>query len=157
MPICGATGGQDNCTVTQIDHYTTSFNWAQTNYAALWLRQQWYLLSNSAITDVQNGGVTFVSGGGYTASDEVPGYWALAHKDVFVGTTEPNNPYTMNAGPFNINSPLKCGLVTGGGAEPNYCINNAQGVDVPPEQLWRESTVLQHLRWTVVPGFQRLP
>ena len=36
---------------------------------------------------------TFVSGGGYTDSDEVPGYWALAHKDVFIGSTQPGiNP-----------------------------------------------------------------
>ena len=93
VPVCGgSSAGQPNCTVTAIDHFTTSFNWAQTNFAALWLRPQWYLVSNSAITDVQNGGLTFISGGGYTDSDEVPGYWALAHKTVFIGSTQPKNP-----------------------------------------------------------------
>ena len=41
-----------NCMITAIDHYTTSFNWAQTNYGAIWLRSQWYLFTNSAVTDV---------------------------------------------------------------------------------------------------------
>ena len=90
-PVCAAADLQD-CMVTQLDHFTTSFNWAQTNFAAMWLRPQWYLVSNSAITDVQNGGLTMVSGGGYTNSDQVPGYWALAHKNVFIGTTQPGNP-----------------------------------------------------------------
>jgi len=44
---------------TVLDHYTTSFNWANFNFAALWLRPQWYLVINSAITDVQGGGITF--------------------------------------------------------------------------------------------------
>ena len=90
------------CTITAVDHFTDSFNWADTNLAAIWLRPQWYLMSNSAVTDVQNGGVTFVSGGGYTASDEIPGYWALSHKNAFVGTTQPSNNLASNAGPFNI-------------------------------------------------------
>ena len=34
---------------------------------------------------MQNAGLTFVSGGGYSGSDHMPGYWALAHKNVFIG------------------------------------------------------------------------
>jgi cell migration-inducing and hyaluronan-binding protein len=34
----------------------------------------WYLFINSAITDVQNGGITFVTGGGYTQSDVINGH-----------------------------------------------------------------------------------
>ena len=50
-----------NCTVTVLDHYTSSFHWADTNFAAIWLRPFWYVLVNSALTDVQNGGLTFVT------------------------------------------------------------------------------------------------
>ncbi len=135
VPICDAGPGLANCTITALDHFTTSFNWAQTGFAALWLRQQWYLVSNSAITDVQNGGLTFVSGGGYTDSDEVPGYWALAHKDVFIGSTQPANPYALDAGPFNIYSlkldpSLKCSLNLMNQSQAAYCLNADQGISM---------------------------
>ena len=140
VPICDAGPGLANCTITAIDHFTTSFNWAETGFAALWLRQQWYLVSNSAITDVQNGGLTFVSGGGYTDSDEVPGYWALAHKDVFIGSTQPANPYASNAGPFNIFSlkldpALKCSLNLLSQTEAAYCLNVNQGIALSLENF----------------------
>ena len=54
-----ASGNEANCMVTVLDHYTSSFNWAQTNVAAIWLRPQWNLMLQSALTDVQNGGLTF--------------------------------------------------------------------------------------------------
>lgn len=131
VPVCGGSAaGQPYCTVTALDHFTTSFNWAQTGFAALWLRQQWYLVSNSAISDVQNGGLTFISGGGYTNSDEVPGYWALAHKNAFIGSTQPKNPFALNAGPFNIYSRLKCAPLPSGGNETNYCINADEGISM---------------------------
>ncbi|MGH7914307.1 MAG: G8 domain-containing protein, partial [Candidatus Binataceae bacterium] len=63
-----ASGSEANCMVTVLDHYTSSFNWAQTNFAAIWLRPQWNLVLQSALTDVQNGGLTFVTGGDYTHS-----------------------------------------------------------------------------------------
>src|SRR5208282_158377 len=104
---------ESNCVVTVIDHYTTSFNWAATNFAAVWLRPLWYLFTNSAITDVQNGGITFVTGGGYTHSDVITGHWALAKKDIFIGNTQSSKPndadplaansggFAANVGPFN--------------------------------------------------------
>lgn len=71
--------------------------------------------------------MTFVSGGGYSGNDEVPGYWALALKNVFVGTTQPTNPFASNAGPFNPSSGLTC--------DPNlpasFCSSLAQGVAIP--------------------------
>ena len=118
--------GEKNCEITDIDHYTTSFNWAETNFGAMWLRSQWYLLTNSAITDVQNGGLSFVSGGGYTGSDEVTGYWALAHKDVFLGNTQNNNPLASNAGPF-VPHGLTCDAAPRGG----FCANRSEGVVFP--------------------------
>ena len=141
VPICGAAGGQQYCMITQLDHFTTSFNWAQTNYAALWLRPQWYLVTNSAITDVQNGGLTMVSGGGYTNSDQVPGYWALAHKNVFVGATQPGNPFAMNAGPFNpttlnMTPSLACAPRPGTTqAEAAFCLNVDQGITMSLDNL----------------------
>ncbi len=116
-----------NCMITDIDHYTTSFNWAQTNYGAIWLRSQWYLFTNSAVTDVINAGLTFVSGGGYTGSDHIPGYWALAHKNVFIGNTQPSNPFTSPAGPFNPNSGLACDT----GQPAAVCSNISQGIAIP--------------------------
>lgn len=89
-----------NCMVTVLDRYTTAFHWTETNFAAVWLRPQWYLVINSVISDVQSGGLGFVTGGDYTASNAVPGQWMLARKNVFIGHTQPDNPYASNAGPF---------------------------------------------------------
>ncbi|MFZ0313304.1 MAG: G8 domain-containing protein [Candidatus Korobacteraceae bacterium] len=122
-----SNGSLDNCAITDIDHYTSSFHWAQLNVAAIWLRKQWYLLTNSALTDVQSGGLTFVSGGGYTGSDEVPGYWALAHKNVFIGMTQASNPFASNAGPFNPNSGITCDP----GAPAAFCPSLGQGITIP--------------------------
>ena len=77
--------------VTVLDRYTSSFNWPDFNYSAIWLWSQWYLVSNSVLSDVQGAGLTFVTGGGYSASDRVTGHWALAQKSVFIGTTQPDN------------------------------------------------------------------
>jgi hypothetical protein len=127
-----------NCLITAIDHYTTSFNWPQTNFAAIWLRPQWYLFINSIISDVQNGGITFVTGGGYTASDTIPGHWALARKDAFIGNTQatkktndpkkPWNPFASNAGPFNPDSKLACLNANDGAPVGNYCLSKDDGI-----------------------------
>jgi hypothetical protein len=152
--VC-ADSDQKNCVVTTIDHYTTSFNWAATNFAAVWLRPQWYLFINCAITDVQNGGITFVTGGGYTHSDVINGHWALAKKNVFIGNTQSSisndgdplatnsSGFAANVGPFN---PLTFKTLTpptgtappqrGGGcaqalngANPgNYCLSPPDGI-----------------------------
>ena len=152
--VC-SEGDESNCVVTTIDHYTTSFNWAATNFAAVWLRPLWYLFTNSAITDVQNGGITFVTGGGYTQSDVITGHWALAKKDIFIGNTQSSTPndgdplasnsggFAANVGPFN---PLTFPKLTppqgsappqrGGGcaqalngANPgNYCLSQPDGI-----------------------------
>ncbi len=110
VPACTGSGaGLANCIPFVVDHFTTSFNWAPTNFAAVWLRGWWYLLQNSAITDSQNGGVTFVTGGGYTRSDVAQGYWSVMKNSVLVGNTQPiigdtqlpANAFASNAGPFN--------------------------------------------------------
>jgi hypothetical protein len=110
VPPCTGFGANEaNCAVTVIDHYTTSFNWSPKNFSAVWLRGWWYLLRDSAITDVQGGGLTMVSGGGYTRSDAAQGFWNLSQRTLFVGNTQsidpstgvPANPAASNAGPFN--------------------------------------------------------
>jgi hypothetical protein len=134
-PCAGTGPDQVNCTVTSIEKYTTSFNWAQKNFSAIWLRPWWFLITDSAITDVQQGGLTFVTGGGYTRADAAVGFWDLVRKSVFVGNTQPNvvgtqlpaNPYASNAGPFNP-SGLKCDARRG-----DYCLNANEGVSYPFE------------------------
>ena len=126
-----------NCMVTVLDHYTTSFNWADTNFAAVWLRQFWFVLSNSAITDVQNGGITFVTGGDYTRSSVIDGVWSVAAKSAFVGHTQPDpsedpnaNPFAADVGPFNPKSGLQCPINDPTlNAVPNHCIEPDSGVD----------------------------
>ena len=98
----------DNCAVTVLDHFTTAFNWAEQNFSAIWLRTNWYLLTDSVISDVQTGGLTFVSGGDYTRSSLPEGNWDLASNSLFVGQTQPTNSYAYDIGPFNTTSNLKC-------------------------------------------------
>ncbi len=121
---------EENCAVTVLDHYTTSYNWAETNFGAIWLRPQWYLFTNSAITDIQNGGLSFITGGGYTASDVIPGHWALAYHNVFVGNTQDpaDDYYASNAGPFNPDTPLRCEKKTDGAVAGTYCLDRDLGL-----------------------------
>ena len=128
-PCTGEAGNEATCAATVMDHFTTSFNWAQENFAAIWLRGWWYLLQNSAITDVQNGGLTFISGGGYTRSDAAQGFWSVLKNSVMVGNTQPinpntkvpANPYASNAGPFNPLG-LSCDY------NSSDCISTADGI-----------------------------
>ncbi len=100
VPRC-SSGAEANCTVTILDRYTSSFHWTETNFAAIWLRPYWYLVTNSVLSDVQNGGLTFITGGGYTQSDVINGHWALARTTAFIGNTQTGNPFSSNAGPFS--------------------------------------------------------
>lgn len=119
--VCTNKG--EKCGVTVLDHYTTSFNWAAHNFAAIWLRQFWYLFDNSVISDVMTAGITFVSGGDYTKSSSPEGYWALASNSIFVGETQPGNPFAYSIGPTNTDSKLKCDNNTG-----NSCVVKSAGV-----------------------------
>jgi hypothetical protein len=65
---CANTGpNKAYCAVTVLDHYTTSFNYAQTNFSAIWMRAKWFLFTDGAVTDSQYGGLNFTTGGGIHA------------------------------------------------------------------------------------------
>ena len=146
-PVCSA-GNEQDCMVTILDHYTSSYNWAHFNLSAIWLRPQWYLVINSVLTDIQNGGLTFVTGGGYTESDALPGHWALAMKNIAVGATQPDNPYAFEGGPFNpttfaksgptpeapLGFKISCALAPSG-QFPGYCLDMNQTVAFPPSNF----------------------
>ena len=137
--------GQANCVVTTLDRYTTSFNWAEKNFAAVWLRPWWFLVQNSAITNVQQGGLTFVTSGGYTRADVAQGAWSLLRKSALVGNTQltpdggqPVNPYASSAGPFNPNglkSTMTPGQICDYGGPPgvDYCLSSVEGISYPVE------------------------
>ena len=82
------------------------------------------MLSNSFISDVQNAGLSFISGGDYTHSSVIKGLWELALKTVFVGQTQPaNDPnyaYSSDLGPFNSMTMSKLGCDKPYGA---YCVS----------------------------------
>jgi hypothetical protein len=107
-----------NCLPTIINGFTASFNYAKADFAAIWLRQRWHLVSNSFISDMQAAGLTFLSGGDYTHSSVIPGLWNVAYHDVFVGEThkpadskiavDPVWAYASSLGPFNSKALQKC-------------------------------------------------
>ncbi len=116
---------------TVINDFTTSFNYSEFNFSAVWLRTRWHLVSNSFISDVQNAGLTFISGGDYTHSSAIKGLWEEALQNVFVGQTQPQppdpraNPYASVLSPFNTTTAadgLKCDNPK---HADNYCISVA--------------------------------
>jgi cell migration-inducing and hyaluronan-binding protein len=131
VPPCANGVAAERCGVVVLDHFTTAFHWANGSVSAIWLRPFWYLLTNSVISDVQNGGLTFVSGGDYTHSSMIKGYWALATNSVFIGNTRDNKtfPFSSNVGPFNAASRLNCDKSLDG--VPGYCLSAKEGISMP--------------------------
>ena len=128
---------ETDCMVTVLDRYTTSFHWAEFNFAAVWLRPQWYLVTDSVFSDVQGGGLNFVTGGGYSASDRINGHWALVQRSAFIGQTQPDTSvFALDGGPFNPGAgALHCAGTrdrNGFAMLPgNYCLSVDEGVSFP--------------------------
>lgn len=104
MPVDQRWGGNvAGCSGPVIDRFTTSFNWAQVNFGAIWLRPWWYAFVNGAVTDQLFGGLGFVSGGSW--GQVPPGYYTVTRNGVFVGSTRamddadagPRGPALTNA------------------------------------------------------------
>jgi len=158
-------GNTRDCAVSVIDSYTSSFHWAQQNFAAIWLRTNWFLFTDSALTDVLNGGLTMVSGGSW--DQVINQYWALTRNSVFVGHTQDNNPYATNAGPVNPLSPLRCS----DGTPASYCRlqdgnKRDEGVVIPIDNfsvyqrlyniydgpVYQESNAFLHIKKAAIAG-----
>ena len=126
--------GNNQCTAVVLDHYTSAFHWAENNFSAIWLRPQWTLVTNSVLSDVQNAGISIVTGGDYTHSSVIPGFWGVVRNTILIGHTQPNDPahaFARDNGPFNndsrkIDPTAKCEEPRGG-----YCLNKSQGVSFP--------------------------
>jgi hypothetical protein len=121
------------CAPTVIDHFTSSFHWAQGDVSAIWLRPQWYLVTNSVLTDVQQGGITFVTGGDVLRASIITGYWGLLRDSLLIGHTQPQDAehkFTLDIGPFNLHTTEKCAKPTSSKL-PAYCLNKAEGVSLP--------------------------
>ena len=123
------------CAPTVIDHLTSSFHWAQGDVSAIWLRPQWYLVANSVVTDVQQGGVTFVTGGDVLRASIITGFWALLRDSILIGHTQPQDEthrFALDIGPFNsfTSAAEKCEKAKGS-TLPGYCLNKAEGVSLP--------------------------
>ena len=124
---------EKNCMATVLDHYTTSFNFSLKNFSSIWLRQWWYLVTDSAITDQLGPGLTFVTGGGFTRSDSAIGNWDVGLRDVYVGQTQKQVDktqkfYASDFGPFTQYGLTKCdnGQIPG-----SYCLSKDSGVAFP--------------------------
>jgi len=122
----GETAG---CSVTVIDNYTSSFHWGQQNWSAIWLRNNWFLFTDSALTDILGPGLTMVSGGSY--EQVLNGYWALTRRTVFVGQTQEGNDFATAAGPkLNAATGLKCA-----GNANGFCIFGKDGISIPTDNF----------------------
>ncbi|MEQ8501720.1 MAG: hypothetical protein RIB84_20130 [Sneathiellaceae bacterium] len=116
-----------HCATTVLDSYTSSFNWAETNFSAIWLRGGWNLIDRSFISDVQNGGIGLISGGDYSKSSAPLGYWTMISHSVLVGQTQPDNGFASIAGPKKPGGKQTvCSIL-----EPNACIVKDAAVAYP--------------------------
>ncbi|MEM7009390.1 MAG: calcium-binding protein, partial [Thermodesulfobacteriota bacterium] len=125
---------RSNCAVTVIEDYTTAFHWTEVNFAAIWLRPQWYLVTNSVISDTLGAGLSFVTGGDYTQSNFLPGQWQLARKNIFIGSTQEEKSsqnYASHTGPVNPTSDILCATDAGGGVVSDRCVIKDQGLVIP--------------------------
>ena len=148
IQVC-TPGDETNCDVVVLDAFTTAFTWAETNFAAIWVRPFWSLVINSVIADVQNAGINFVTSGGYDTASVPTGFWALGRKNEFIGSTQwqnPNNsalsdnPFASNAGPFNpfVSKSGMKGLVCAPSPSPTfanvsnnaYCMSQNDEMDI---------------------------
>ncbi len=111
------------CDPSVFSHYTSSFNWAQTNFSAIWLRGGYLLLDHTFLSDVLGPGVTMVTGGDYSRSNLPVGYWGVISNSVFVGSAQPHGEYTDVAGVTKI-----CDN------KDNFCVDKASGVAFPLTQ-----------------------
>jgi len=111
----------DHCVTTLLDRFTTSFNWPEINFGAIWLRPWFYMLLNGAVTDQLFGGVGFVSGGSWLQAP--PGYFTLARDNLLVGTTqgESFSPWAKRSGPTITTDPAVC-------APANTCNLSIDGI-----------------------------
>lgn len=140
-----AQGQLEGCMVTVLDDYTSSFNWAETNFSAIWMRPLWSLVVDSFISDVQSAGLTFVTGGDYTKSSSPDGNWLLALRTVFVGQSQGavdirgvsvENPLSADLGPFNgMQVDLGNGKTVSGlqcdNNRTDYCASVDHGIAMP--------------------------
>ncbi|HEV2098169.1 MAG TPA: hypothetical protein VGR45_04510, partial [Stellaceae bacterium] len=130
---------EDDCEAVVLDHYTSAFNWANGNISAVWLRPRWFLLDNSVLSDVQQGALTFVTGGDFTHSSVIQGYWALARNTVFIGHTQPQDAahaFASDIGPYNslsvkLDPTAICDKLQGTQGVPNWCLNSNDGISLP--------------------------
>ena len=117
-----------DCATTVLDSYTTQFNWAETNFAAIWLRKGWNLVDRLFMSDIQNGGIGMVTGGDYTRSSVPLGFWSLLTHSVFVGETQPGNGYASPSGPKGPDGKTVCATSVRLG---NACIEPESSVAYP--------------------------
>ena len=131
---CSNGPGEANCAVTVLDHFTSSFHWAETNFSAIWLRPQWFLVADSVLTDVQDGGLSFITSGDYSRSSAIEGVWSVMRTSLLVGNTQTDNGYSSNGGPFmnGTKQSLACDNSTSPGVPPpQACLSLAEGVSFP--------------------------
>ena len=139
-----AEGAADSCTRVTCDandpkycapsvfsHYTSSFNWADSNFSAVWLRKGYLLLDHAFVSDVQGPGVTLITGGDYTRANLPLGYWGVTSNSIFAGITQLTdkntllNSYASERGPVNASGKRVCDWF------PNFCRDNHSGVTYP--------------------------
>ena len=116
-------GAPDHCAPSVFSHLTSQFNYAETNFGAIWLRSGYLLLDHNFLSDIQGPGVTFITGGDYQRSNLPIGYWGIVSNSIFVGDTQ-KDPFTIDK-IKDPNAKLPCTY------DGNVCLNKDAGIAYP--------------------------
>jgi hypothetical protein len=109
-----------HCYPSVFSHYTSSFNWAESNFSAIWLRSSYLLLDHAFLSDVLGPGVTMVTGGDYTRANLPVGYWGVTANSIFAGSAQQPDDYNRVAGLSKL-----CDNQGG------FCVDKVSGVAFP--------------------------
>ena len=95
---CNSYGGL-GCSATIFRNFVTAFNYAPHNFASIWLRNAWFVLTGGVVSDQTLGGVSIVTGGDFQGFKA--GFWSVVEHTVFMGQSQQySTPFNSVFGPF---------------------------------------------------------
>ena len=114
-----------DCAPTVVSHLTTQFNWAESNFSAVWMRGGFLNVDHMFLADILGPGITMVTGGDYSQANLPKGYWGVVSHSILVGQTQKTAKDDKNKYNFAAGGPLACDN------KANLCLDKASGVAFP--------------------------
>ena len=94
--------------VLVLSNFTGAFSYAELNFASIWMRTQFFVLTDAWLGEILGGGVNFANSGDPTGISI--GFWGLVYRSVFIGSTQQASLYADFRGPVTPESALVTGV-----------------------------------------------